>query len=95
MLFGNSGHASSNFCRTPDNQPGQCSDVRNCIWLVFDLNKFRQSVCFKNLFIPGVCCPIRNFEVFNQGNAHKFINGNNFLRPSSNIIPDKNEQVFK
>lgn len=64
---------------------------------MFDLNKFRQSVCFKNMFIPGVCCPIRNLDDLNTNN--KFTggfasrpgsvepvgtNGKPILKPSSN-----------
>lgn len=49
-----------NYCRTPDNQVGECSDIRKCIWLVLDKARLKQSVCLRNLIIPAVCCPISN-----------------------------------
>lgn len=48
---------SINFCRTPEGLPGECSDVRKCMWLMFNVEKLRQSVCLRNLVVPGVCCP--------------------------------------
>lgn len=47
-----------NYCKTPDNQEGECSDIRKCIWLVLDKARLKQSVCLRNLIIPAVCCPI-------------------------------------
>lgn len=49
---------SLNYCKTPDNQEGECSDIRKCIWLVLDKNRLKQSVCLRNLIIPAVCCPL-------------------------------------
>lgn len=49
-----------NYCKTPDNQDGECSDIRKCIWLVLDKSRLKQSVCLRNLIIPAVCCPISN-----------------------------------
>lgn len=49
-----------NYCKTPDNQEGECSDIRKCIWLVLDKARLKQSVCLRNLIIPAVCCPISN-----------------------------------
>lgn len=48
---------SINFCRTPEGLAGECSDVRKCMWLMFNVDKLRQSVCLRNLVVPGVCCP--------------------------------------
>lgn len=48
---------SINFCRTPEGLSGECSDVRKCMWLMFNVEKLRQSVCLRNLLVPGVCCP--------------------------------------
>ena len=48
---------SINFCRTPEGLAGECSDVRKCMWLMFNVEKLRQSVCLRNLVVPGVCCP--------------------------------------
>jgi len=47
-----------NYCKTPDNQEGECSDIRKCIWLVLDKARLKQSVCLRNLIIPAVCCPL-------------------------------------
>ena len=54
---------SINFCRTPEGLPGDCSDVRKCPWLVFNVEKLRQSVCLRNLIVPGVCCPSRAITI--------------------------------
>lgn len=48
-----------NYCKTPDNQEGECSDIRKCIWLVLDKARLKQSVCLRNLVIPAVCCPLQ------------------------------------
>lgn len=47
-----------NRCRTPDDRPGKCDDLSNCPSLLLDLTHLRESLCFKSLFVPGVCCPI-------------------------------------
>lgn len=47
-----------NRCRTPDGRPGKCDDLSNCPSLLLDLTHLRESLCFKSLFVPGVCCPI-------------------------------------
>lgn len=49
---------SENRCRTPDNRQGKCDDLSNCPSLLLDLTHLRESLCFKSLFVPGVCCPI-------------------------------------
>lgn len=49
-----------NYCKTPDNQEGECSDIRKCIWLVLDTARLKQSVCLRNFIIPAVCCPTSN-----------------------------------
>lgn len=46
-----------NRCRTPDGRPGKCDDLSNCPGLLLDLTHLRESLCFKSLFVPGVCCP--------------------------------------
>ncbi|XP_033189940.1 clotting factor B isoform X1 [Bombus vancouverensis nearcticus] len=43
-------------CTTADGYPGKCQDLSNCPQLLLDLTKLRQSLCFKSLFVPGVCC---------------------------------------
>lgn len=34
-----------------------CDDLSNCPQLLLNLGSLRQSLCFKSLFVPGVCCP--------------------------------------
>lgn len=50
---------SSKACTTPDGSSGQCDDLSTCPELLLDLSNLRQSICFKSLFVPGVCCPLR------------------------------------
>lgn len=44
-------------CTTPDGGQGECDDLSSCPELLLDLSNLRQSICFKSLFVPGVCCP--------------------------------------
>ena len=44
-------------CKTPSGKPGKCEDLSSCPSLLLDLGQLRQSLCFKRLFVPGVCCP--------------------------------------
>lgn len=44
-------------CTTPEGKPGTCEDLSNCPQLLLNLGNLRQSLCFKSLFVPGVCCP--------------------------------------
>lgn len=46
-------------CTTPSQQPGKCLDISGCPSLLLDLQRLRKSLCFKALFVPGVCCPDR------------------------------------
>ncbi|XP_069669843.1 uncharacterized protein [Periplaneta americana] len=46
-------------CTTPDGLQGSCDDLSSCPQLLLDLSNLRQSICFKSLFVPGVCCPKR------------------------------------
>ncbi|XP_029723393.2 uncharacterized protein LOC109407483 [Aedes albopictus] len=48
---------SENSCTTPDGRPGRCEDLSTCPGLLLDLTHLRESLCFKRLFVPGVCCP--------------------------------------
>lgn len=34
-----------------------CDDLSDCPQLLLNLGILRQSLCFKSLFVPGVCCP--------------------------------------
>lgn len=47
-------------CTTPNGKIGYCEDLSNCPQLLLNLSNLRQSICFKSLFVPGVCCPRRN-----------------------------------
>lgn len=49
-------------CSTPDGTQGNCEDLSNCPQLLLNLGHLRQSICFKNLFVPGVCCPKKTPE---------------------------------
>lgn len=44
-------------CTTPRSGSGKCMDIQNCPLLLADLDNLRKSICFKSLFVPGVCCP--------------------------------------
>jgi hypothetical protein len=52
--------AAARPCRTPDGFTGTCDDLSSCPQLLLDLSNLRQSICFKSLFVPGVCCPRRD-----------------------------------
>lgn len=52
------GKEGENRCFTPDGRPGKCDDLSNCPGLLLDLTHLRESLCFKSLFVPGVCCPL-------------------------------------
>lgn len=45
-------------CTTPAGKQGRCEDLSNCPGLLLDLTHLRESLCFKSLFVPGVCCPL-------------------------------------
>lgn len=47
----------SSICTTPGGTPGSCKDLSDCPQLLLNLGTLRQSLCFKSLFVPGVCCP--------------------------------------
>ncbi|GJQ68049.1 putative trypsin-like serine protease [Trypoxylus dichotomus] len=47
-------------CTTPDGLGGYCDDLSDCPQLLLNLRNLRESLCFKSLFIPGVCCPKRS-----------------------------------
>ena len=52
--------AAARPCKTPDGFTGTCDDLSSCPQLLLDLSNLRQSICFKSLFVPGVCCPRRD-----------------------------------
>ncbi|XP_066247141.1 proclotting enzyme [Euwallacea similis] len=47
----------SKTCTTPEGLSGYCNDLSDCPQLLLNLSNLRQSLCFKSLFVPGVCCP--------------------------------------
>ncbi|XP_032522648.2 proclotting enzyme [Danaus plexippus] len=49
--------SNSKSCTTPDGEQGVCEDLSNCPQLLLNLISLRESLCFKDLFVPGVCCP--------------------------------------
>lgn len=49
-------------CTTAEGGHGKCQDLSNCPQLLLNLTKLRQSLCFKSLFVPGVCCPMDKIE---------------------------------
>lgn len=51
------GKEGENRCTTPQGRPGRCEDLSVCPELLLNLGDLRDSLCFKRLFIPGVCCP--------------------------------------
>nr|CAD7458760.1 unnamed protein product [Timema tahoe] len=53
------GEGGGRACTTPAGGQGLCDDLSTCPQLLFDLGNLRQSICFKKLFVPGVCCPKR------------------------------------
>ncbi|KAL1492726.1 hypothetical protein ABEB36_010940 [Hypothenemus hampei] len=50
----------SKSCTTPEGLQGNCNDLSDCPQLLLNLGNLRQSLCFKSLFVPGVCCPKSN-----------------------------------
>lgn len=54
------GKEGENRCITPQGRPGTCEDLSVCPELLLNLADLRDSLCFKRLFLPGVCCPITN-----------------------------------
>ncbi|CAH2095592.1 unnamed protein product [Euphydryas editha] len=44
-------------CTTPEGEQGVCEDLSNCPQLLLNLISLRESLCFKDLYVPGVCCP--------------------------------------
>lgn len=56
------GKEGENRCITPFGGPGRCEDLSVCPSLLLNLSGLRDSLCFKRLFIPGVCCPIEEDE---------------------------------
>lgn len=48
---------NSKACTTPEGEEGICEDLSNCPQLLLNLINLRESLCFKDLFVPGVCCP--------------------------------------
>ncbi|XP_017845509.1 serine proteinase stubble [Drosophila busckii] len=56
------GKEVENHCKTPSGRPGRCEDLSSCPALLLNLSSLRESLCFKSLFVPGVCCPLSAAE---------------------------------
>ncbi|XP_050679532.1 proclotting enzyme-like isoform X2 [Leptidea sinapis] len=54
---GNQNENDARSCTTPEGEDGVCEDLSNCPQLLLNLVSLRESLCFKELFVPGVCCP--------------------------------------
>ncbi|SPP83732.1 blast:Proclotting enzyme [Drosophila guanche] len=52
------GKDAENYCKTPSGRAGRCEDLSSCPALLLNLSSLRESLCFKSLFVPGVCCPL-------------------------------------
>ncbi|CAL7934740.1 unnamed protein product [Xylocopa violacea] len=96
---------TSTGCTTADGNLGKCQDLSNCPQLLLDLTKLRQSLCFKSLFVPGVCCPFtEKDDETNETNETSPIPGTTSAsdvepvvhspsRPSSSVHPVKPHQT--
>ncbi|XP_022258250.1 proclotting enzyme-like [Limulus polyphemus] len=51
-------------CRTPNGQSGFCGTITDCSYLLMDIIKLQQSVCFGEFLRPGVCCPKKQLYPF-------------------------------
>ncbi|KAH8369135.1 hypothetical protein KR009_002473, partial [Drosophila setifemur] len=58
-----------NYCRTPSGRPGRCEDLSSCPALLLNLSSLRESLCFKSLFVPGVCCPLSSSSSPGEGST--------------------------
>lgn len=47
-----------NQCKTSSGEIGRCEDLSSCPALLLNLSILRESLCFKEVFMPGVCCPL-------------------------------------
>ncbi|XP_001944076.1 proclotting enzyme isoform X1 [Acyrthosiphon pisum] len=77
-------------CSTPDGSQGNCEDLSNCPQLLLNLGHLRQSICFKNLFVPGVCCPKKTSEPLVPEKPSKpehFVTQTAVTRPPINTRP--------
>ncbi|CAK9794663.1 Proclotting enzyme [Anthophora quadrimaculata] len=80
---------SATGCTTADGNPGKCQDLSNCPQLLLDLTKLRQSLCFKSLFVPGVCCPSAD-KTEGDETVHSPIAG---IIPAPTLRPTKPHQT--
>lgn len=61
VIIPEANEATTRPCTAPDGVIGNCEDLSNCPQLLLNLGHLRQSICFKSLFVPGVCCPRKSF----------------------------------
>ncbi|KAM3958907.1 LOW QUALITY PROTEIN: proclotting enzyme [Aphomia sociella] len=57
IATGDVSREDAKYCTTPEGDAGICEDLSNCPQLLLNLVNLRESLCFKDLFVPGVCCP--------------------------------------
>ena len=50
-------------CVTSTGDSGRCIDLNECPILLADIDGLRKSICFKTLFVPGVCCPDKGYAI--------------------------------
>jgi len=82
----NQRQSSAPKCTTPNGGPGRCTDIQNCPILLADLGSLRKSICFKSLFVPGVCCPAQGVnQDVNQGTTSVDLGPQQSLPPINQV----------
>ena len=68
-------------CTTPGGGAGRCTDIQNCPLLLADLDMLRRSICFKSLFVPGVCCAENGVELVAVDEDFNLVNDVQEIQP--------------
>lgn len=77
-------------CTTPNRAQGSCRDIQDCPILLEDKGILRKSICFKSLFVPGVCCPDQGGV--NQENPQQHQDLAPLLQGTLQTIPGSNQE---